>query len=248
MREKTTHFGFETVTESEKTEKVRGVFDSVAKKYDLMNDLMSFGIHRAWKQIAVLMAGAKVGSKVLDIASGTADLAKKFSTVVGHTGTVVVSDINNEMLKIGRDRLIDGGFIGNTKFSLADAQALPFSDNTFDIVSIAFGLRNVTDQSQALESMLRVLKPSGKLVILEFSKPTSKLIRELYDHYSFKLIPKLGQVFAKDASSYKYLAESIRMHPSQDNLKLMMRDAGFVDNYFLNLTSGIVAIHSGVKP
>ena len=248
MENKTTHFGFETVNTAEKTKKVAEVFNSVAKNYDLMNDLMSLGIHRAWKKIAVMMCGAKSGNKVLDLASGTADLAMKFCKVVGSNGVVVVSDINNEMLQIGRDRLIDQGFSNNAKFSLADAQDLPFPNDTFDVVSIAFGLRNVTDKDKALKSMARVLKPGGKLMILEFSKPKTKLVKELYDHYSFKVIPLLGQIFAKDSSSYKYLAESIRMHPSQDELKLMMEDAGFVDNSFLNMTSGIVAIHTGIKP
>ena len=218
MSEKTTHFGYETVDAKEKAGRVAGVFHSVADNYDLMNDLMSGGIHRLWKHMTIEMSGVRKGQKVLDIAGGTGDLAAKFSKIVGSEGSVVLADINESMLKVGRDRLIDRGITENVTFSQADAQYLPFPDNTFNVITIAFGLRNVTDKDMALRSMLRVLKPGGKLLILEFSKPTSPLLSKIYDTYSFNVLPRLGKVFANDSDSYKYLAESIRMHPDQFTL------------------------------
>ena len=240
MSEKTTHFGYETVDAKEKAGRVAGVFHSVADNYDLMNDLMSAGIHRLWKK--------RKGHKVLDIAGGTGDLAAKFSKIVGSEGSVVLADINESMLKVGRDRLIDRGITENVTFSQADAQYLPFPDNTFNVITIAFGLRNVTDKNMALRSMLRVLKPGGKLLILEFSKPTSSLLAKIYDTYSFNVLPRLGKVFANDSDSYKYLAESIRMHPDQSTLLQMLDSAGFGNTNFHNMTGGVVALHRGIKP
>lgn len=248
MSKKTTHFGFQTVNAEDKADKVAEVFHSVADKYDLMNDLMSAGIHRLWKRIAIEMSGVRPGHKVLDIAGGTGDLAAKFSRLVGVEGTVVLADINQSMLAVGRDRLIDRGICSNVRFSQADAQYLPFPDNTFDLVTIAFGLRNVTDKDMALRSMMRVLKPGGRLLVLEFSKPTSTVLSKLYDSYSFNVLPRLGNLFAKDADSYQYLAESIRMHPDQQTLQSMMDSAGFANTDFHNMTGGIVALHRGVKP
>ncbi len=248
MSKKTTHFGYQTVNAEDKADKVAEVFHSVADKYDLMNDLMSGGIHRLWKRITIEMSGVRPGHKVLDIAGGTGDLAAKFSPIVGADGTVVLADINQSMLAVGRDRLIDRGICGNVGFSQADAQYLPFPDNTFNVVTIAFGLRNVTDKDMALRSMLRVLKPGGRLLVLEFSKPTSPVLSKLYDSYSFNVLPKLGNLFAKDAGSYQYLAESIRMHPDQLTLQSMMDSAGFANTDFHNMTGGIVALHRGVKP
>jgi demethylmenaquinone methyltransferase/2-methoxy-6-polyprenyl-1,4-benzoquinol methylase len=248
MSDKTTHFGFKTVNVEEKAEKVAEVFHSVADNYDLMNDLMSLGIHRLWKQVAVEMSGVRSGHKVLDIAGGTGDLAAKFSRLVGPQGYVVLADINQSMLQLGRDKLIDRGVNNNVQFTLADAQYLPFPDNTFNLITIAFGLRNVTDKAMALRSMQRVLAPGGKLLVLEFSKPTNALFSKLYDSYSFNILPKLGKLFANDADSYQYLAESIRMHPDQETLLGMMDEAGFANTDFQNLTSGIVAVHRGVKP
>jgi len=235
MSEKTTHFGYETIDSKEKAGKVADVFHSVADNYDLMNDLMSAGIHRLWKHMTIEMSGIRRGHKVLDIAGGTGDLAAKFSKIVGSEGAVVLADINESMLKVGRDRLIDRGIIENVMFSQADAQYLPFPDNTFDVITIAFGLRNVTDKDMALRSMLRVLKPGGKLLILEFSKPTSSLLSKIYDTYSFNVLPGLGKVFANDSGSYKYLAESIRMHPDQSSLLQMLDSAGFENTVLTHL-------------
>jgi demethylmenaquinone methyltransferase/2-methoxy-6-polyprenyl-1,4-benzoquinol methylase len=248
MSEKTTHFGYETVDAKEKAGRVAGVFHSVADNYDLMNDLMSAGIHRLWKHMTIEMSGVRKGHKVLDIAGGTGDLAAKFSKIVGSEGSVVLADINESMLKVGRDRLIDRGITENVTFSQADAQYLPFPDDTFDVITIAFGLRNVTDKDMALRSMFRVLKPGGKLLILEFSKPTSSLLSKIYDTYSFNVLPQLGKVFANDSDSYKYLAESIRMHPDQSTLLQMLNSAGFENTDFHNMTGGVVALHRGIKP
>ena len=248
MPEKTTHFGYETVDVEEKAGKVADVFHSVAGSYDLMNDLMSGGIHRLWKRMTIEMSGVRKGHKVLDIAGGTGDLAAKFSRIVGPEGTVVLADINDSMLKVGRDRLVDRGIVDNVQFSQADAQHLPFPDNTFDVITIAFGLRNVTDKDMALRSMLRVLKPGGKLLILEFSTPKNPVLSKVYDTYSFSILPKLGKLFANDADSYQYLAESIRMHPDQNTLLEMLTTAGFANADFHNMTGGVVALHYGVKP
>jgi demethylmenaquinone methyltransferase/2-methoxy-6-polyprenyl-1,4-benzoquinol methylase len=248
MSEKTTDFGYEQVNVEEKAGKVAEVFHSVAGNYDLMNDLMSGGIHRLWKRVTIEMSGVRPGHHVLDIAGGTGDLAAKFSRIVGPEGTVVLADINDSMLKVGRDRLVDRGITDNVRFSQADAQHLPFPDNTFDVITIAFGLRNVTDKDMALRSMLRVLKPGGKLLVLEFSKPPNPLLSKIYDGYSFNVLPKLGKLFAKDADSYQYLAESIRMHPNQETLLQMMDTAGFENTDYQNMTGGIVALHRGVKP
>lgn len=248
MSEKTTDFGYKQVNVEEKADKVAEVFHSVAGNYDLMNDLMSGGIHRLWKRVTIEMSGVRPGHHVLDIAGGTGDLAAKFSRIVGPEGTVVLADINDSMLKVGRDRLVDRGIIDNVRFSQADAQHLPFPDNTFDVITIAFGLRNVTDKDMALRSMLRVLKPGGKLLVLEFSKPPNPLLSKIYDGYSFNVLPKLGKLFAKDADSYQYLAESIRMHPNQETLLQMMDTAGFEHTDYHNMTGGIVALHRGVKP
>ena len=248
MNDETTHFGYQTVPVANKAQRVADVFHSVADKYDLMNDLMSVGIHRVWKRITIEMSAVRAGHKVLDIAGGTGDLAAKFATRVGPEGTVVLADINDSMLRVGRDRLLDRGIVENVRFAQADAQHLPFPDNSFDLVSIAFGLRNVTDKDLALRSMLRVLKPGGRLLILEFSKPQNPLIEKLYDGYSFNLLPKLGQLFARDENSYRYLAESIRMHPDQQTLQSMLDSAGFVNTDYHNMSAGIVALHRGIKP
>ncbi|HIG67251.1 MAG TPA: bifunctional demethylmenaquinone methyltransferase/2-methoxy-6-polyprenyl-1,4-benzoquinol methylase UbiE [Porticoccaceae bacterium] len=248
MDQKTTHFGYKTVNVEEKAGKVADVFHSVASNYDLMNDLMSAGVHRLWKRMTIEMSGVRSGNKVLDIAGGTGDLAAKFSRIVGKDGYVVLADINESMLKVGRDRLMDLGVVDNVKFSQSDAQHLPFPDNTFDIITIAFGLRNVTDKELALKSMLRVLKPGGRLLVLEFSKPGNPVLSKIYDTYSFSILPKLGKLFADDAESYQYLAESIRMHPDQQTLMGMMNDVGFANTDFHNMTGGVVALHRGVKP
>ena len=240
----TTHFGFQQVDENEKARKVRGVFDSVASKYDLMNDVMSAGLHRAWKAYTVQVANLKAGERVLDIAGGTGDLARAFARKVGETGVVVHTDINEAMLRQGRDRLLDEGLILPT--SLADAEKLPFKSESFDLVSVAFGLRNMTHKDQALAEMCRVLKPGGRLLVLEFSRIAEPL-RKPYDWYSFNILPKLGSLFAGDADSYRYLAESIRMHPDQATLKAMMKTAGFGHVDVHNLSAGIVALHAGIK-
>lgn len=248
MDQKTTHFGYKTVNVEEKAGKVADVFHSVASNYDLMNDLMSAGVHRLWKRMTIEMSGVRPGNKVLDIAGGTGDLAAKFSRIVDKDGYVVLADINDSMLKVGRDRLMDLGVVDNVKFSQSDAQHLPFPDNTFDIITIAFGLRNVTDKELALKSMLRVLKPGGRLLVLEFSKPGNPVLSKIYDTYSFSILPKLGKLFADDAESYQYLAESIRMHPDQQTLMGMMDEVGFANTDFHNMTGGVVALHRGVKP
>jgi demethylmenaquinone methyltransferase/2-methoxy-6-polyprenyl-1,4-benzoquinol methylase len=245
--EKTTHFGYQTVDVEEKAERVRGVFDSVANSYDIMNDLMSFGIHRLWKHIAVDLAGVRSGMKVLDLASGTGDLASRFAGLVGPEGEVVMSDINLAMLEQGRKRMVDEGHAGNVEYMQIDAESIPFPDNSFNVVTIAFGLRNVTHKEQALREMYRVLKPGGRALVLEFSKPVSKPLGKLYDLYSFRALPLMGRLVAKDADSYRYLAESIRMHPDQETLREMMEAAGFERCDYHNLTGGIVAVHRGFK-
>lgn len=242
-----THFGFKTVAKGEKANMVAGVFHSVAGKYDLMNDVMSFGIHRLWKRYTIDCSGARRGQKVLDLAGGTGDLAAKFSRMVGPEGEVVLADINDSMLRVGRDKLRDMGIVGNVSYVQADAEKLPFEDNTFDLITIAFGLRNVTDKDAALRSMLRVLKPGGRLLVLEFSKPEVEMLSKAYDMYSFHIMPKMGEFIAKDKDSYQYLAESIRMHPDQETLKGMMEEAGFEQVEYHNLTGGIVALHRGYK-
>lgn len=245
--EPTTHFGYQTVAASEKQQKVAKVFSSVAKKYDIMNDLMSFGIHRLWKRVAIKLSGVQMGQAVLDIAGGTGDLAKVFSQKVGRQGKVILSDINPDMLEVGRTRLINLG-CANVDFVLANAETLtPFADNSFDLVTISFGLRNVTDKQKALQAMYRVLKPGGRLLILEFSKPTFEPLSKAYDAYSFSALPLMGKLVANDADSYRYLAESIRMHPDQETLQAMMVAAGFDDCDYHNLTGGIVAVHRGFK-
>jgi demethylmenaquinone methyltransferase/2-methoxy-6-polyprenyl-1,4-benzoquinol methylase len=245
--EHTTHFGFKQVDTSQKVNMVKEVFQSVAAKYDVMNDLMSLGVHRLWKRYTIDCSGVRAGHKVLDLAGGTGDLTAKFSRIVGETGQVVLADINDAMLKVGRDKLRDKGIVGNVEYVQANAEALPFPDNSFDIITIAFGLRNVTDKDKALASMYRVLKPGGRLLILEFSKPTNEMLNKAYDMYSFHLLPKIGQLVANDADSYQYLAESIRMHPEQEVLKTMMDTAGFEQTTYQNLTGGIVALHRGFK-
>ena len=243
---KTTHFGYQEVPVADKVERVAGVFHSVADKYDLMNDLMSMGVHRLWKRFTIHSSGVKKGSKVLDIAGGTGDLTLKFSKLVGSTGQVVLADINASMLNVGRDRLTDQGIVDNIEYVQANAESLPFPDNSFDCITIAFGLRNVTDKDAALRSMYRVLKPGGRLLILEFSKPADWLA-PVYDTYSFKLLPKIGKVVSNDEDSYRYLAESIRMHPDQEIMKSMMIEAGFERCDYHNMSAGIVALHSGYK-
>ncbi|UCE88532.1 MAG: bifunctional demethylmenaquinone methyltransferase/2-methoxy-6-polyprenyl-1,4-benzoquinol methylase UbiE [Pseudomonadota bacterium] len=247
MNDKTTHFGYQQVPLGEKARKVAGVLHSVAERYDLMNDLMSMGIHRLWKRYTIEMCGVHAGNRVLDLAGGTGDLATRFARLVGPQGLVVLADINESMLKVGRERLIDKGMVGNVKYVQADAEALPFPDNYFDRITIAFGLRNVTDKNRALRSMLRVLKPGGALLVLEFSKPTSRELNKAYDLYSFQVLPRLGKLITDDAESYRYLAESIRMHPDQDTLRQMMEDAGFERCEYFNLTGGVVALHRGYK-
>ncbi|MDC9729535.1 MAG: bifunctional demethylmenaquinone methyltransferase/2-methoxy-6-polyprenyl-1,4-benzoquinol methylase UbiE [Methyloprofundus sp.] len=243
----TTHFGFTQVDETEKVNLVRGVFDSVASQYDIMNDFMSFGIHRIWKRVAVQLSNVREGDHVLDLAGGTGDLTTLFSKRVGKSGKIVLADINSEMLRTGRDRLIDRGLTKNINFAQVNAECLPFEDNTFDCVCIAFGLRNVTDKDAALRSMMRVLKPGGRVIVLEFSHPTDKITEKVYDFYSFKLLPKIGKFVAKDEDSYRYLAESIRMHPVQDKLKEMMQEAGLERCEYFNMSQGIVAVHRGYK-
>lgn len=240
----TTHFGFKSVDEAEKARHVRGVFDSVAPKYDLMNDLMSMGLHRAWKAYTVMVANLHEGDKALDIAGGTGDLALAFSKKVGKTGQVVHTDINEAMLRTGRNRLLDAGVALPTM--VCDAEKLPFHDNYFDLVSVAFGLRNMTHKDLALSEMNRVLKPGGKLLVLEFSKVAAPL-EKMYDWYSFKVLPQLGKLVAGDDSSYRYLAESIRMHPGQAELKAMMHKGGFGHVDYHNMTGGVVALHVGIK-
>ena len=245
--EATTHFGFQTVEKNEKESKVASVFHSVAQQYDVMNDLMSFGIHRLWKRFTIDASGVRPGNKELDLAGGTGDLTAKFSQLVGREGKVILADINSSMLNVGRDKLRDRGLVQNIEYVQANAQYLPFEDNTFDVITIAFGLRNVTDKDMALRSMYRVLKPGGRLLVLEFSKPEHELVNKAYDFYSFNILPKMGELVAKDGDSYQYLAESIRMHPDQETLKSMMDNAGFEQTSFKNLTGGVVALHKGYK-
>ncbi|WP_406947282.1 bifunctional demethylmenaquinone methyltransferase/2-methoxy-6-polyprenyl-1,4-benzoquinol methylase UbiE [Psychrobacter arenosus] len=242
-----THFGYKKVKKAEKQARVADVFTSVAKKYDIMNDLMSFGIHRLWKRYAISLSGVRAGQHVLDIAGGTGDLAKVFSREVGRSGHVVLSDINEAMLEVGRERLLNAG-CNNVDFVLANAETLaPFEDNSFDLLTISFGLRNVTDKDAALRSMYRVLKPGGRLLVLEFSKPIFEPLSKAYDIYSFTALPVMGKLVAGDSESYQYLAESIRMHPNQQTLKQMMENAGFENCDYHNLTAGIVAVHRGFK-
>lgn len=243
----TTHFGYKTIEKDDKISMVAGVFHSVAKQYDVMNDLMSFGIHRLWKRFTIDASGVRPGNKVLDLAGGTGDLTAKFSKLVGREGKVVLADINSSMLNVGRDKLRDKGLVQNIEYVQANAEYLPFEENTFDIVTIAFGLRNVTDKDKALRSIYSVLKPGGRLLVLEFSKPEHELLNKAYDFYSFNILPKMGELVAKDGESYQYLAESIRMHPDQETLKGMMENAGFEQTSFKNLTGGVVALHKGYK-
>ena len=242
-----TDFGFEKVSWADKAERVRSVFASVAGKYDVMNDLMSLGVHRLWKRFALSLTGLKPGQQALDVAGGTGDLSVGMLRQVGKTGRVVLSDINADMLQVGRDRLLDLGLTGNIECLVADAEKLPFDDNSFDCVTIAFGLRNVTDKDAALRSMYRVLKPGGQLLVLEFSTPVAPGLKPLYDAYSFNVLPWLGQVIANDAASYRYLAESIRMHPNQETLLRLLQAAGFAQARYHNLSGGIVALHRGYK-
>ena len=248
MSEKdTTHFGYKDVDKDAKAGMVADVFHSVAARYDLMNDLMSGGVHRIWKRFTIELSGVRKNNAVLDIAGGTGDLAARFAQLVGPEGRVVLADINESMLQVGRDKLLDEGRLGNIEFVQADAQYLPFPDDSFDCITIAFGLRNVTDKDLALRSMLRVLKPGGRLLVLEFSKPKNSLLSKAYDTYSFRVLPLMGRLVTNDSESYQYLAESIRMHPDQDTMREMMEDAGFSQCEYHNMTGGIVALHRGVK-
>ncbi|MEP1469977.1 MAG: bifunctional demethylmenaquinone methyltransferase/2-methoxy-6-polyprenyl-1,4-benzoquinol methylase UbiE [Halieaceae bacterium] len=243
----TTHFGYQQVDKDAKAGLVADVFDSVAARYDVMNDLMSVGIHRLWKRFTIELSGVRKNNAVLDIAGGTGDLAARFADIVGPGGRVVLADINGAMLEVGRDKLLDTGRQANIEFVQADAQDLPFPDDSFDCVTIAFGLRNVTDKDKALRSMLRILKPGGRLLVLEFSKPGNPLLSRAYDAYSFRVLPFMGKLVANDSDSYQYLAESIRMHPDQETLKDMMEDAGFSRCEYHDMTGGIVALHKGIK-
>ena len=242
-----TDFGFTLVDKAKKADMVADVFHSVAAKYDVMNDLMSLGIHRVWKRYTIDCSGVRSGQKVLDLAGGTGDLAAKFSKMVGPSGQVVLADINHSMLNVGKEKLLNKGIVGNVHYVQANAEELPFPSNYFDVITIAFGLRNVTDKSKALASMFRVLKPGGRLLILEFSKPSTQALSKIYDAYSFYLLPQMGKLVANDAQSYRYLAESIRMHPDQETLEQMMVDVGFEQTTFHNMTGGIVALHRGYK-
>ncbi|WP_457667838.1 bifunctional demethylmenaquinone methyltransferase/2-methoxy-6-polyprenyl-1,4-benzoquinol methylase UbiE [Thiolapillus sp.] len=246
-QENSTHFGYKTVATEEKAELVRGVFDSVASRYDLMNDLMSMGVHRLWKRFTVELSGVRAGQRVLDLASGTGDLADRFAGLVGPEGLVVMSDINANMLITGRDRMADRGHAGNLAYAQVNAEQLPFADNSFDCITIGFGLRNVTDKQKALNAMYAALRPGGRALVLEFSKPVIKPLEKIYDLYSFSLLPKIGKLVTKDEDSYRYLAESIRMHPDQETLRGMMEQAGFENCDYHNLTGGIVAVHRGFK-
>jgi demethylmenaquinone methyltransferase/2-methoxy-6-polyprenyl-1,4-benzoquinol methylase len=246
-QEKTTHFGFEEVAWSEKARRVRGVFDSVAPKYDVMNDLMSGGLHRLWKDFALSQTGLRTGQRALDVAGGTGDLTRGMAAQVGTQGLVVLSDINGAMLAHGRDRLIDLGLLQGIDYVQANAECLPFADASFDCVTIGFGLRNVTDKPKALRSMQRVLKPGGQLLILEFSQPVAPGLKPLYDAYSFNVLPILGKLVAGDEDSYRYLAESIRKHPDQETLLAMMQEAGLEQCRYHNLSGGIVALHRGYR-
>ena len=246
-KEKLTHFGFQKIEVSKKADKVKDVFTSVVGSYDLMNDLMSFGLHRLWKGFAVSQSGLRTGNCVLDVAAGSGDLSMHFAKRVGKSGKVVVTDINQDMLALGKDRIINQGYVGNIQYALADAENLPFNDDSFNCVAISFGLRNVTNIGNALVSMCRVLKPGGRLLVLEFSRPVIPLLKKVYDSYSFSVIPRLGKLVVKDEDSYRYLVESIRKHPDQQQLKAIMHQAGFDQVRVHNLTGGIVALHLGVK-
>jgi demethylmenaquinone methyltransferase/2-methoxy-6-polyprenyl-1,4-benzoquinol methylase len=246
-RDRTVDFGFEKVAWAEKAGRVRSVFESVAGKYDIMNDLMSLGVHRLWKHFTLSLTGLRPGQCSLDVAGGTGDLALGMLRQVGREGKVVLSDINPHMLHIGRDRLLDAGHVGNVECLVADAERLPFADESFDCLTIGFGLRNVTDKPAALRSMHRVLKPGGQLLVLEFSTPVAPALKPLYDLYSFNVLPVLGRLVAGDAGSYRYLAESIRMHPNQEDLLEMLRSAGFGEARYHNLSGGIAAVHRGFK-
>lgn len=245
--EEQTHFGFKQVAKDQKESMVADVFHSVAAKYDVMNDLMSLGIHRIWKRYTIDCSGIRPGQKVLDLAGGTGDLAAKFSRIVGETGQVTLADINHSMLMVGKEKLTNMGIMSNLNYVQANAEALPFPDNHFDLVTMAFGLRNVTEKLNALASIYRVLKPGGRLLVLEFSKPSSEMLSKIYDTYSFHLLPKMGKLVANDSESYQYLAESIRMHPDQETLEGMMKEVGFEQTSYTNLTGGIVALHRGFK-
>lgn len=243
----TIDFGFRTVGKEDKVGLVANVFHSVASKYDLMNDLMSFGIHRVWKRFTIEASGVRRNQRVLDLAGGTGDLTAKFSRLVGEKGEAILADINDSMLKMGREKLRDLGIVGNVSYVQANAEELPFPDNYFDCITISFGLRNVTDKDKALRSMFRVLKPGGRLLVLEFSKPVIEPLNKAYDAYSFHVLPRIGQAVVGDPDSYRYLAESIRMHPDQETLKSMMENAGFEQVSYTNMTGGIVALHKGFK-
>lgn len=247
QEKKTIDFGFSEVPLEEKVKKVKGVFDSVAGNYDIMNDVMSMGVHRIWKRKTIELSGVRPGNKVLDLAGGTGDLTKAFAKRVGRDGKVVLADINESMVRVGRDRLINEGIAGNVDYTITNAEALAFPDNTFDVATIAFGLRNVTNKDKALAELCRVLKPGGQLLVLEFSKVTQPMLSKLYDFYSFNILPKMGKIIADDEASYQYLAESIRMHPDQETLKQMMLDAGFDKAEYINMSEGIVALHRGWK-
>lgn len=247
MPDETTHFGYRQVPVADKAEHVREVFDSVASRYDIMNDLMSLGIHRLWKRRTVELAGVRRGQRVLDLAAGTGDLSGRFAGMVGREGEVLFTDINAAMLTRGRDRLVNAGIAGNLHYAQVDAESLPFPSDYFDCISIGFGLRNVTHKQRALAQMFRVLRPGGRILVLEFSHPGSRPLSKAYDLYSFTILPILGRLVAGDPDSYRYLAESIRMHPDQETLRSMMEQAGFERCDFENLTGGIVAIHRGFK-
>ena len=245
MSDNTTHFGYQTVDKDQKASMVADVFHSVADQYDIMNDLMSMGIHRLWKRYAIALSGVRPGQKVLDLAGGTGDLTALMANKVGPEGKIVLSDINRSMMQVGRERMVDKGLVGNIEYVQANAESLPFPKGEFDLVTMAFGLRNVTDKAKALRSIQSVIKPGGRLLVLEFSKPLSETLNKIYDTYSFNILPKLGEIIANDADSYQYLAESIRMHPDQDTLKNMILEAGFDHCDVHNLTGGIVALHRG---
>lgn len=245
--ENKTHFGFRSVDESTKEKLVGDVFSSVASKYDLMNDIMSFGIHRLWKRFAVSQSGLRAGGHVLEVAGGSADLARHFAKQVGKTGRVLLTDINADMLAQGKAKMIDAGFVGNISYAVADAENLEFEEDQFDCVAISFGLRNVTRKEKALKSMYRVLKPGGRIMVLEFSKPVIPMLGKIYDYYSLNAIPKIGKWVANDEASYQYLVESIRQHPPQEALRKMMLEAGFDEVKYHNLSAGIVALHLGFK-